>query len=146
MKIRQIVIPTLLVFAMTQCSKSGSGGRPQISLKSVNSVIPVGGSMQADISFTQSNGQLSQGLFIAIRTRLNQIPLPPGTEGADTLLSQIPEFPDKNQGTFLYTLDYSYLHESDVENDTFNFKFAVVDRAGNKSDTISSGKVVVLKP
>ncbi len=113
---------------------------------SVNSVIPVGGAMQAKINFTQSNGLLSQGIFIAIRTRLNQITLPPDNQGADTLVSQIPEFPDKNQGEFQYTLDYNYLHQSDQENDTINFKFAVIDRAGNKSDTISTGTIVVLKP
>ena len=115
-------------------------------MQSVNSVIPVGGAMQAKINFTQSNGLLSKGLFIAIRTRLNQIPLPPDLEGADTLLSQIPEFPDKNQGEFQYTLDYNYLHQSDQENDTINFQFAVIDQGGNRSDTITTETIVVLKP
>jgi hypothetical protein len=146
MKIRYFVIAASLGFALTQCSKSGNGGRPSISMGSITSVVPVGGSMQATIKFTQSNGLLSQGLFIAIRSRLNQDSLPPSDVGADTLKSQIPEFPDKNEGEFQYTLDYSYLHQSDAENDTINFKFAVIDRGGNKSDTISSGTVVVLKP
>lgn len=146
MKIRYLVLPVLLVFLLSQCSKSDNGGKPTISMQSVNSVIPVGGAMQAKINFTQSNGLLSQGIFIAIRTRLNEIGLPPDLEGADTLISQIPEFPDKNQGEFQYTLDYNYLHQSDQENDTINFKFAVIDRAGNKSDTISSGTIVVIKP
>ncbi|MFI5155088.1 MAG: hypothetical protein ACHQEM_02835 [Chitinophagales bacterium] len=146
MKIRYLAFPVLLILLLSQCSKSGSGGKPTISMGSVNSVIPVGGAMQATINFTQSNGLLSQGQFTAIRTRLNQIPLPPDNVGADTLVSQIPEFPDKNQGEFQYTLDYNYLHQSDQENDTINFKFAVMDKGGNKSDTISSGIIVVLKP
>jgi hypothetical protein len=146
MKIRYFVIAGSLVFALSQCSKSGSGGKPTISVESITSVVPVGGSMQATIKFTQGNSQLSQGIFIAIRNRLNQDSLPPSDIGVDTVLSQIPEFPDKNQGEFQYTLDYSYLHQSDAENDTINFKFAVIDRGGNKSDTINSGTVVVLKP
>jgi len=146
MKIRYFVIACILIFALSQCSKSGSGGRPSISMESITSVVPVGGSMQATIQFTQSNGLLSGGTFIAIRNRLNQDSLPPSDIGVDTLSGPIPEFPDKNQGQFQYTLDYSYLHQSDAENDTINFKFAVIDRGGNKSDTINSGTVVVLKP
>jgi len=146
MKIRYFVIAGSLIFALSQCSKSGSGGRPTISMENITSVVPVGGQLQATLKFTQSNGLLSQGFFIAIRNRLNQDSLPPTDVGVDTVISQIPEFPDKNQGEFTYTLDYSYLHQSDTENDTINFKFAVIDRGGNKSDTISSGTVVVLKP
>lgn len=146
MKIRYFVIAGSLIFALSQCSKSGSGGKPTISVESITSVVPVGGTMQATIKFTQGNSQLSQGIFIAIRNRLNQDSLPPSDIGVDTVVSQIPEFPDKSQGEFQYTLDYSYLHQSDAENDTINFKFAVIDRGGNKSDTISSGTVVVLKP
>jgi hypothetical protein len=146
MKFRYFVIVASLVLILSQCTKSGSGGKPSITMESITSVVPVGGTMQATINFTQSNGQLSQGAFIAIRTRLNQDSLPPTDVGADTLVSQIPEFPDKNQGQFQFTLDYSYLHQSDIENDTINFKFAVIDRVGNKSDTINSGTVVILKP
>ena len=146
MKIRYFVIAGSLVFALSQCSKSGSGDKPTISVESITQIVPVGGSMQATLKFSQSNGLLSQGIFIAIRTRLNQDSLPPTDVGVDTVVSQIPEFPDKNQGEFQYTLDYSYLHQSDTENDTINFKFAVIDRGGNKSDTVTSGNVVVLKP
>jgi len=118
--------------------------KPQISIESINTLIPVGGGLQAKLKFTQKNGKLATGIFIAIRNRLNQIPLPIGTASADTLTGPIPDFPDKNKGEFLFTLDYSYLHQSDVENDTIQFKFAVVDAGGNKSDTVTSDKVVVL--
>jgi hypothetical protein len=143
MKIRSFLTTTLLVTAVS-CSKDKFQTRPQISIESINSVIPAGGSLDAKLKFTQKNGSLGGGTFIAIRNRLNQQPLPPGTSNPDTLGGVIPSFPDKNQGEFEFTLDYNSLHESNTENDTFLFKFGVVDRNGNKSDTISSGKVVVL--
>jgi hypothetical protein len=146
MKIWYFVIGGSLIIALSQCSKSGSGGKPSITMESINSIVPVGGTMKATLKFTQSNGLLSGGTFIAIRNRLNQDPLPPADVGVDTLIGPIPGFPDKNQGQFEYTLDYSYLHQSDAENDTLNFRFAVIDREGNNSDTINSGIVVVLKP
>jgi hypothetical protein len=86
---------------------------------------------------------LGQGVFIAIRIRLNQRPLPIGTGGVDTLIASIPDFPNQNQGQFEFTQGYTYLNQSDQENDTIIFKFAVIDRAGNKSDTISSNKIIV---
>jgi hypothetical protein len=143
MKIRSLLTTTLLVAAVS-CNKSKFQTKPQISIESINSVIPAGGGLDAKLKFTQKNGSLSGGTFISIRDRLNQQPLPPGTGSTDTLVSNIPSFPDKNQGEFEFTLDYNYLHESDQQNDTFLFKFAVIDRNGNKSDTISSSKVVVL--
>ena len=146
MKISHILPALALLIIFSSCNKNKYQTKPQITIESINGLIPVGGSMLAKLKFTQKDGKLGQGTFTAIRNRLNQNPLPPGTAGADTLVSVIPQFPDLNQGEFQFSLDYSYLHESDIENDTFNFKFAVVDRVGNKSDTVTSAAVVVLRP
>ena len=144
MKIRFFAISAFFLYVMASCNKDKYQTKPQMTIESLNTLIPVGGAMQANLKFTQKDGKLGQGIFIAIRERLNQQPLPPGTGGADTLVGVIPQFPDQNQGEFQYTLDYTYLHESDTENDTFQFKFACIDRVGNKSDTITSAQVVVL--
>ncbi|HMH34384.1 MAG TPA: hypothetical protein VK543_15205 [Puia sp.] len=146
MKISHLLLPGVLVLLGVTCNKSKYQTKPQISIESINSPVPVGGSMQAMLKFTQKDGKLGQGSFIAIRNRLNQQQLPPGTASADTLVSPIPEFPDKNEGEFQFTLDYTYLHQSDTQNDTIRFKFAVVDRVGNKSDTISSPIIVIESP
>lgn len=144
MKIRLFAICAFFLFAMANCNKSKYQTKPQLTIQSINTLIPFQGSMQATLQFTQKDAKLGQGIFISIRNRLNQNPLPPGTGSPDTVVGIIPDFPDKDEGLFVYTLDYISLHESDVENDTFLFKFAVVDRVGNKSDTISSPTVVVL--
>ena len=144
MKIRHFLLCVSAFLVIAACNKNKYQTKPQITIESINTLIPVEGSLQATLKFTQQDGKLGQGTFIAIRNRLNQTPLPPGTEPADTLVSQIPEFPDKNEGEIQFTLDYSFLHEGDVEPDTIILKFAVVDRVGNASDTISSAKIVVL--
>ncbi|MGZ8549458.1 MAG: hypothetical protein ACXWV2_02305, partial [Chitinophagaceae bacterium] len=62
---------------------------------------------------------------------------------ADTFIVLLPEFPPKDQGEISFQLDYSRLKESVIEPDTFLLRFAVTDRAGNKSDTIISEQVVI---
>jgi hypothetical protein len=143
MKSNYFLLSFLLV-SMIACKKS-NGGKPEISVESVNTVIPVGGSLDAKIKFQQTNGKLAKGTFIAIRNRLNERPLSNGSSSPDTLIGPIPDFPNNNTGEFHYTLDYfTYLHQSDSENDTIMFKFAVIDTDGNKSDTVSTNKIVVL--
>jgi hypothetical protein len=83
--------------------------------------------------------------LVAIRNRLNQDPLPPGTPSPDSSYEDIPQFPDLSKADIQFTEDWAgYLHESDIENDTINFQFAVIDRAGISSDTITTQKIIVL--
>lgn len=142
MKIKLTFLITLLILTIS-CNKNNSG-KPEISIESINTIVPVQGTLNAKLKFKNQSGKLAQGTFISIRNRLNQRPLPLGTASADTVIGPIPDFPNKDQGEFSYTLDYNYLKESDQENDTIIFKFAVIDSFGNKSDTISSNKIVVL--
>jgi hypothetical protein len=149
MKPGQFLIPALLILSaialvIAGCSKSNSGSKPSISIKSINTTVEAGGSLVAILNFTSNAQDLSGGTFVAIRNRLNQRPLPPTTVSQDTLTNVIPQFPDQQKGEFDFSVDWAtYLHQSDQENDTIVFKFAAVDRAGNSSDTITSPKIVV---
>jgi hypothetical protein len=143
MKSKYFLVSFLLILVIS-CTKD-SGGKPTTSIESITSIVPPQGTMVAKIKFTQNNGKLANGTFISIRNRLNQIQIPPATENIDTLVGPIPNFPDKNKGEFEFQLDWvTYLHQSDAENDTIQFKFAVVDTDGNKSDTITSPIIVIL--
>ena len=98
------------------------------------------------MNFQSSSANLSQGVLVVIRNRLNQRPLPSGSPGAssDTLTGPIPQFPNQAKGQFEYTLDWAtYLHQSDSENDTIVMKFAAIDKSGHSSDTITTPKIVV---
>jgi hypothetical protein len=143
MKRAPFLIPVILIM-LVSCGKSKFTTKPQITIKSINSVVEPGGELDAIIDYTSKKGDLGQGTFVAIRQRLNQIPLPPNTGNTDTVSGPIPDFPDQSMAEFEFKLDWAtYLHESDTENDTIVFKFAAVDRSGNSSDTITSPQIVV---
>ena len=147
MKLSSFLLPTILItsaLAIWSCSKSNSG-KPKISIESIDTEIPNGGSMTANIKFS-SGSKLANGNFLAIKTRINQ-KLPQNTlEGTDTLLVSIPEF-SAEKGELTFTMPYqSYLHYDDTDNDTLVFKFAVLDVDGKSSDTVTSPKVVVQHP
>lgn len=146
MKPESFLIPALLItatIAIVSCSKSSSGSKPTLKLQSINTNVEAGGNLNALFSFSTSSADLSQGTFVAIRNRLNVIPLPPGTANTDTLTGVVPDFPSVTKGQFQYQLPYSYLHESDAENDTIVFKFAVIDPAGISSDTLTTPQIVI---
>jgi len=142
MKNRYSVVFCLLALVVA-CSKDNQG-KPSLSIESITSIVPAGGNMEAKIKFTQNNGKLSGGTFVAIRNRLNQTPLPPSEQPVDTITGPIPTFPDKNKGDMVFTLPWVFLHESDIENDTIVFKFAAIDTDNHSSDTVVSEKIVIL--
>jgi hypothetical protein len=145
MKPGQFLIPVLFfLMAATSCSKSNSNAKPTLSIKSINTEIPAGGTLDVILNFQSKSSDLSEGTFVAIRNRLNQRPLINGGTSSDTVTGPIPQFPNQQKGQFEFTLDWgTYLHQSDTENDTIVFKFAAIDKAGNSSDTIVSPKIIV---
>ena len=149
MKHASFLIPVILITitcVLVACSKSNNGSKPKITLKTITTEIPPQGGLDATFDFTPGSASLSGGTFVAIRIRQNQIPLPPTTVSVDSVMSTIPDFPSVNKGQFEYQEDYNYLHQSDAENDTVIFKFAVLDVAGHSSDTITTGKIVIHIP
>jgi hypothetical protein len=146
MKSGQFLIPVLalLLLAIASCSKSNGSSKPTLKIKSINTEVPKNGSLDVILDFQSKSSNLSEGTFVAIRNRLNQIPLGVGTVSADTVTGPIPQFPNQQKGQFEFQLTWAdYLHQSDTENDTIVFKFAAIDKAGNSSDTILSPKIVV---
>jgi len=146
MKHAHLLLPVLLIIitaAVISCSKSNNSGKPQISIKSITTDIPVGGSLDMRFNVVSGSAKVAGGTFYVVRNRLNQNQLPPGTVSVDTLTGPIPDFQEQNKQEFEYQQDYNYLHQSDVENDTILFRVAVIDVAGKSSDTITTPKIVV---
>jgi len=145
MKHAFFLLPALLIATVVvvfSCGKS-NGSKPQLTLKSINTIVDSGGSLDVKFKFTSGTG-LPSGTFTSIRIRQNQKP-PSNPSGGDTIVTPIPDFPSVNQGEFDYTLPYTgYLNEDVTQNDTFIFKFAAVNANGNKSDTITSPIIVSL--
>jgi hypothetical protein len=142
---RFLLVVALIILVIGSCNKNSSGGKPKLTLESINTTIQVNDSMRAMFKFTTGGG-LSNGTFYSIRHRLNQVP-PSDSSGPDTLPTPIPSFSGSNTGEFRYALPWDgYLSESGSENDTDVFQFFVLTADSVSSDTVTSPQIVVLNP
>ena len=131
------------LFFILSCSKDKLETKPSINVKSVSSNIVIPGSvMRLIIEFNDKEGDLGQGEVSYIRERTNIRPIPGGFDKADTVRYPIPEFPDRSTGEIEVNIPYDFLDESPNDSDTMFFKISVVDRGGNKSDTIQTSQII----
>jgi hypothetical protein len=142
-----MILSLLVLIVLVSCSKDKFQTKPLIEIKSYNSkTISRGTELRIDINFFDKEGDLGQADFYAFRDRLNVKVLNPSTEDkADTLRYQLAKFPDTDHGEIVFQIGYDFLKESLSQNDTLVFRFAVTDHGGNKSDTITSSKLVILQ-
>jgi len=131
------------------CGKSNSKSKPKISLESINQVVGHEDSMRAMFKLSNASG-LSNGTFVAIRNRINQVPFPvTDSAGLDTFPMTIPNFNGSNSGEMRFALPaQGFLSESGNlhMNDTLIYQFFVLTTGNVSSDTISSPKIVILNP
>lgn len=138
-------IPFLFVIFLVACDKDKFETKPQIEVESFNTeVLPPHANLVVTMNFTDKEGDLGKGELTYIPISLNKRKLPPDLEYGPVPLS-IPEFSDHNKGEFELKLEWKWLQKSPVENDTIKFQFVAVDRAGNRSDTVESDQVVILR-
>jgi hypothetical protein len=154
MKIRYFLI-LILFITIISCKKDGGSGLG-IKIKSVSSnFVPVNGSLQFVLDFTD-NGRNSIDTIYIKKIRINQ-----DSELVDTsqlLINEFrvsaPSYPGATKGQLQLDLDYnSYLpyeitpptygNPPQDENDSLIFKFAIQDKANNRSDTVTSGLVII---
>jgi hypothetical protein len=131
------------------CGKSNSKSKPKISLESINQLVGHDDSMRAMFKLSNAGG-LSNGLFVAIRNRINQVPFPvTDSAGLDTFPVQIPNFNGSSSGEMRFALPaQGFLSESGNlhMNDTLIYQFFVLTTNNVSSDTISSPKIVIVNP
>lgn len=142
----KLYLSAVAIVVLMACGKDSFQTNPQIKVKSLNnSVVPVGSSLLVTLTFTDKEGDISEGKLVYIPKRLNRRPLSSIIPPYDSVVNPLPKFPDKSQGEIQVSLPYSFLHKSDIENDTINIRFVALDRAGHKSDTVTSDRIVILK-
>jgi hypothetical protein len=145
MKTRPLIAILSLTLLHFSCSKDKFETVPKIKIKSYNTdALSRNQQLIIKLEFTDKEGDLGNGKFVYIPKRLNQRPLPPIIPDYDSVKNVIPEFPDKNLGEFVLTLDYNFLRKGPSEPDTIFMRFVAVDRAGNKSDTVDSKQLIIL--
>ncbi|HEY4109493.1 hypothetical protein [Puia sp.] len=152
MKSGYILVSSVLLSALCiaiGCSKGNSSGKPKISLESINTPVAHDDSMRALFKISNSS-KLSNGMFVAIRTRINQVPFPvTDSAGLDTFPVPIPDFNGSSSGEIRFALPVQgFLSESANlhMNDTLIYKFFVLTTNNVSSDTISSPKIVIENP
>jgi hypothetical protein len=147
MKTNLATLVLSLSVLLLACGKDKFETKPSLKIKDYSGKeIVQGETLRIRINYFDKEGDLSQAPFLGIRDRVNLFVLPPQQDKADTFRYQLPEFPDKDNGEITFQLSYDFLKESITENDTLIFRFAVTDREGNTSDTISSDKIVIRLP
>jgi hypothetical protein len=146
------VTPAILVFfvavILTACSKDKFETKPLLKVKSYSSKeVFQGQTLNIRITYTDKEGDLSLAPLYARRIRLNVRALGSSdNDKSDSLDTHLPEFPNKNTGEINYQQGFDFLKESISENDTLVFKFAVLDKAGHASDTITTSPIVIHLP
>jgi hypothetical protein len=139
-------IPVLicLLLVLLGCSKDQNSSKPSLKMKSYTDLVTPDGSFNAVLTYSQSGGNLSNDTLLIFRHRYNQTPVPPNDLTSDTFMTFLPQTPDASKAEFSTSLSWANIsYGINGENDTFDFKFVLIDLKGNRSDTAATGKVVV---
>ncbi len=150
---RRYVLFLLFAGSIIACGKDKFATKPSLKIKSVNgNFVPAGATLSVDMEYTDKEGDVSNTLFVQ-KIRLNQKVVP---TIRDTFSLTVPEFPSKNKGEILVALEYNNYLVSAInppktgtppneryEDDTLIIRFALRDLAGNVSDTVSTGTIIV---
>lgn len=140
---------TMLLFGLLfyGCKKDKFTTAPQLTFKSVNTDrLQVGERLQITLSFTDAEGDISDSIYV------EQVPDPRCSAGGGfRAMYKIPSFPpEKNlKGDILVTYGYRVspqLREPLCNfSDTCYFRFMLKDKAQNRSDTISTSRIILVK-
>ena len=145
---KKIALIALILFAVVACNKDKFNTKPQIEISSYNTkVVGPNGNIIIQLKYTDKEGDLDNGTFVYIPVRANRRKVPPSSKSYDSVSYTIPQYPSNPDGYLQLNLPWSSQHQDYIlENDSIYFRFVVVDRAGNKSDTVNSDRVVFLQP
>lgn len=147
-----IIIASICLVALFSCGKDKFTTKPQVRFKEVNrDVFGTLQTMQFTIGFTDAEGDFSPGkVFIQ---RVN--PACPADTGFKQE-SQLPQFPPSSNFEGDIKITYSFggnNGEAPImtappgecgDTSACYFRFAVEDKAGNKSDTVNSGTIILI--
>jgi hypothetical protein len=139
---RQLLVLAIAIVCVAACGKDKIATKPSLKIKSISSdVIPANFPLQVGMEFTDKEGDLLNLFLQKIRINKKVVPTL-----RDTLSITVPEFTTAQRGEIDLRLDYqNYLVSAlnPTEDDTLIIRFVLRDKAGNVSDTVSAGTIVV---
>jgi hypothetical protein len=141
----KILVIAFFAFVLLSCKKNAYNTKPTIKIKSISrNFVPIGENLTIQLEVTDKEGDVTDSLFMN-KVRINQKKEPLTIR--DTLYFKVPDAPNNTDGIVQLDLQYeNHLKsaQNDVgQHDTLIFKFALQDKAKNKSDTISSEPIVI---
>ena len=146
----------VLIFAAAffSCGKDRFQTVPQLRVKFKSTdIVPLNGTLTVRLEFTDQEGDVHDSLWVK-KTRLN---VKSTATIRDSLVYKLPTYPEKTRGEVEITLDYQSIisainppnipgsNPPQKEPDTLGVKFAIKDKAGHVSDSVSIGTVIVLR-
>lgn len=146
----RIILIVLAFSFITACNKDKLETKPSIKIKSVSSTtIAQGQPLQVEMEFADKEGDINDSIFM-FKTRLNKRVRP---TIRDMVPISIPDARNAKRGTIQLFLEYNnYLISAldpgpppNAEPDTLSVRFALRDKAGNVSDTVSIGTIIVAR-
>jgi hypothetical protein len=152
---KKLIAAGIVLIVLIACNKDKYQDAPQISLKSADpAVVPSNGNLDVTLSYTDKQGDISDTLYI-LKIRLNQTVV---TTLRDSIKYKIPDFPNYDKGEIDINMNYQNdlvsaatpppiqgSNPSVPQPDTLLIKFWIHDKAGHVSDTVTTGKIVVMR-
>jgi hypothetical protein len=135
----------LLLLIIVSCSKDTFQSKPQLTLKSVSStVVPVNSGFEVTMRLTDKEGDFYDTIWVSkITTRC------PTSNFADSLLYRVPGDAPRTSnfdGEVLVYFNYYDIQPQCIRPDTAVFSFWMKDKKGNKSDTVRTSPIIILRP
>lgn len=148
-----IALAAIFLFTIIACSKDKFQTVPSLRVKSKNTdIVPLNGSLKVVLEFTDKEGDVTDSIWVK-KKRLNVRQV---ATIRDSILMKIPTYPEKNKGEFEIILGFQSILSAQnppnvipattpptKESDTLEVKFAVRDKAGHTSDSVSIGTIIV---
>ena len=151
----KIFLISIIFFAIISCKKDGGNGL-SISLESVSdNVVPVNGVITVTLNFKDNGSHVIDSIFMhKIRINQDSAIVNAGGTVRDTIFLIPPSYPGSVKGQLQFVLDNTNILASAAtppqvgnppvnESDSLILKFAATDVAHNKSDTVTTGLIIV---
>lgn len=133
------------------CNKEKFQTKPQLFIKSINQTnFVIGDNVKIQLEFTDAEGDVQDTLWVMRRTRNCPSSL---ARLNDTSKLKIPNFTSTANQKGIFELNYTYgktdpfmlINGCPGRNDTSFFRFWMKDKAGNRSDTVTTTNIVLLR-
>lgn len=135
----------LLLLIIVSCSKDTFQSKPQLTLKSVSStVVPPYSGFQVTMRLTDKEGDFYDTIWVSkVTTRC------PTSNFADSLKYRVPDDAPRTSnfdGELVVSFTYGDIQPQCIRPDTAVFSFWMKDKKGNKSDTVRTAPIIILRP